>query len=309
MRAGGARSPAVRRAIGRLTGALGRDPEAYIVASGKRPPYVDASGRYARVVVVGRHEYGARQTRSFVHRLRSELLPRAGFPAAVRAETGGAPAQGVDFLATAYGAFPWLALAVCVATYLVLLRAFRSLLLPLTAVCLNLLTVAAVFGLLELAFGEVEGWVPIFLFATLFGLSMDYEVFIVMRAREVWEATRDTDRAVVEALDADRSRRDGRGADHGRRRSRASSAGRVPGLRQLGLGLALAVLLDATVVRMLLLPSLTAVLGRWSWWLPGWAARLVRVPAVAAAEKGVREGCSPPSRLGPPSVAMPTSRR
>ena len=171
----------------------------------------------------------------------------------MRAETGGAPAQGVDFLATAYGAFPWLALAVCIATYLVLLRAFRSLLLPLTAVCLNLLTVAAVFGLLELAFGEVEGWVPIFLFATLFGLSMDYEVFIVMRAREVWEATRDTDRAVVEALT-----RTGRVVTAAALIMVATfsgfTAGRVPGLRQLGLGLALAVLLDATVVRMLLAP-------------------------------------------------------
>jgi RND superfamily putative drug exporter len=273
---GGARSQAVRRAIVRLAGELQRDPEAYVVASGRRPPYVDGSGRYARVVVVGRHEYGARQTQSFVRRLRDTLVPGARFPAGVHVESGGAPPQGVDFLATAYGAFPWLALAVCLATYFVLLRAFRSLLLPMTAVLVNLLTVAAVFGLLTLSFGEVEGWVPIFLFATLFGLSMDYEVFLVMRTRESWEATRDTDGAVVQGL-----------ARTGRVVTAAAlimvatflgfTAGRVTGLRQLGLGLALAVLLDATVVRMLLVPSLIAVLGRRSWWLPGWLARLVGV--------------------------------
>jgi RND superfamily putative drug exporter len=281
---GRVRSPAVRRAIVRLADELHRDPEVYVVASGRRPPYVDASRRYARVIVVGRHEYGSRQTRSFVHRLRDTFVPGARFPARVRVEAGGAPAQGVDFLATAYAAFPWLALAVCLATYLVLLRAFRSLLLPLTAVLVNLLTVAAVFGLLTLSFGQVEGWVPIFLFATLFGLSMDYEVFLVMRMRESWEATRDTDGAVVHGL-----MRTGRVVTAAALIMVATflgfTAGRVPGLRQLGLGLALAVLLDATVVRMLLVPALTAVLGRWSWWLPGWVARLVGVqPSPLPAE-------------------------
>ena len=124
----------MRRAIERLTGALGRDPEAYIVASGKgRPTSTRAAGTRASSSS-GRHEYGARQTRSFVHRLRSELLPRrASRPA--RASNRRCAGAGRRLPRTAYGAFPWLALAVCVATYLVLLRAFRSLLLPLTAVC------------------------------------------------------------------------------------------------------------------------------------------------------------------------------
>jgi RND superfamily putative drug exporter len=274
--AGGARRPAVRRAVTRLADGLFRDPEVYIVASGRRPPYVDPTGRYARLFVVVRHEYGAAPARSFVHRLRTVLVPRARFPAGVRVDAGGAPPQGVDFLATVYGAFPWLALAVLAVTYAVLLRAFRSLLLPLTAVLVNLLTVAAVFGLLVLAYGEIEGWVPVFLFATLLGLSMDYEVFLVMRIRESWEATRNTAAAVRLGLS-----RTGRIVTAAALIMAAAFsgfvAGRVPGLQQLGLGLALAVLLDATVVRMLLVPALVAVLGRWNWWLPERVARLAHV--------------------------------
>src|SRR5205807_6901163 len=110
---------------------------------------------------------------------------------------GGGGAQGVDFLHRSYAAFPWLVLAVLGITYLLLMRAFRSLLLPLKAVLLNLLSVASSYGMLvvffrwgvgrDLAglyqFGQIEGWIPIFLFAMLFGLSMDYEVFLVTRMR------------------------------------------------------------------------------------------------------------------------------
>src|SRR5262249_45396069 len=150
-----------------------------LVASGKQPPYVDASGRYARVVVVDREEYGAPREQAFVRRLRHRLVPAARFPARATVLVGGAPAQGVDFLDAAYSAFPWFALGVVGITYLALYRAFRSVLLPLTAVALNLLTVAAAYGVLVLVFQwgagrPIEGWVPIFLFATLFGLSTDY---------------------------------------------------------------------------------------------------------------------------------------
>jgi RND superfamily putative drug exporter len=288
--AGAARQEPVRKAVARLADELFHDLEVHVVASGRRPPYVDGTGRYAQVIIVGRHEYGARESQRLVDRLRAKLVPGARFPEGVRVEAGGAPPQGVDFLATAYAAFPWLVLAVLVVTYATLLRAFRSLLLPLTAVLLNLLTVAAVYGLLVLVFqwdvgagllgiertGAVEGWIPILLFATLFGLSMDYEVFLVMRMREAWEGTHDTALAVTQGLE-----RTGRvvsaaalimvGAFSG------FVAGRVPGLQQLGLGLALAVLLDATVVRMLLMPSLVAVLGPWSWWLPDRVARIARI--------------------------------
>ena len=129
----------------------------------------------------------------------------------MRVYAGGAPAQGVDFLDRSYAAFPWLVAGVLLLTYLVLLRAFRSVLLPLKAVILNVLSVAAVYGMLVVVFQlgrrrrpfglshrrEIEGWIPIFLFAALFGLSMDYEVFLVSRMREVWDATHDNARAVA----------------------------------------------------------------------------------------------------------------
>ena len=262
-----------RAAISRLADELFHDPEVLIVASGTRDPYVDRSGRYARVIVAGRHEYGAAETQRMVRRIRAKLIPAARFPAGVRVYAGGAPAQGVDFLARSYGAFPWLVLAVLVLTYLVLLRAFRSVLLPLKAVLLNLLSVAAALGMLVLVFqwghglGQIEGWVPIVLFATLFGISMDYEVFMVTRIRESWDHVHDNTRAVAHGLE-----RTGRIVTAAALIMVAAFsgfvAGRVDGLQQLGLGLALAILLDATIIRAVLVPSLMAVLGRWNWWLP-----------------------------------------
>jgi len=269
----GARRAAVRSAVSRLADGLARDPETLLVASGKRPPYVDASGRYARVVVVDREDYGVPAEQAFVRRLRERLVPAARFPPGTTVEAGGAPPQGVDFLDAAYGAFPWFALGVVGITYLALYRAFRSVFLPLTAVALNLLTVAAAYGVLVIVFQwgagrPIEGWVPIFLFATLFGLSTDYEVFLVMRMRESLERLHDTGRAVALGLE-----RTGRVVTAAALIMAAAFsgfvAGRVGGLQQLGVGLTVAVLLDATVVRMLLLPSLVAVLGPRSWWRPG----------------------------------------
>ncbi len=172
-------------------------------------------------------------------------------------------------------------------TYLLLLRGFRSLLLPLKAVVLNLLSVAAVYGLLVVIFewgagvAQIEAWVPIVLFAVLFGLSMDYEVFLVTRMREAWDAERDNGRAVAYGL-----------ARTGRIVTAAAVimvaafsgfvAGRVPGLRQFGVGLSLGVLLDATVVRAVLVPAAMAVLDRWNWWLPARIARLARVQSSPA---------------------------
>jgi putative drug exporter of the RND superfamily len=305
-RAGGAHGGRTRGAIDRLADELFHEREVAVVASGSRPPYVDRTGRYARVVVAGRHEYGAPESRRFVRRLRSELVPAAGFPPGVTVDTGGAPPQGVDFVGRVYGVFPWLVLAVSVVTAGILLRAFRSLLLPLKAVLLNLLSVAAVYGLLVVVFqwgvgadlfgvhtGEIEAWVPIFLFATLFGLSMDYEVFLVTRMRESWDCAPDNARAVAHGLE-----RTGRVVTAAALIMVAAFAGfvagEIAGLQQLGLGLALGVLLDATLVRMALLPSLMTVLGRFNWWLPPRVARLALVePSPLRLEGG--EGADTPS--------------
>ena len=286
----GVREPATQAAIGRLVTEVQRDPEvaaAYYLGAGR---FVDSTARYAQVIVATRHEYGSQEAKSFVHRLRDHLIPRAGFPAGVRVQAGGAPPQGVDFLKRTYSVFPWLVLAVLGLTYLLLMRAFRSLLLPLKAVILNLLSVGASYGALVVLFRfgvgsdvlglyqfpQIEGWIPVFLFAMLFGLSMDYEVFMVSRMREAWDETHDNGRAVAIGLE-----RTGRIVSAAAVIMVAAfsgfMAGSIVGLQEFGAGLAVAIFLDATVVRALLVPSAMAIMGRYNWWLPPWVARLVRV--------------------------------
>ena len=289
----GVRTPELKRALARLTNATFHDREAYLTASGPRAPYVDPTSRYTRVYVVGRHEYGAAQSRQLVQRIRELYIPRARFPAGARVYVGGAPAQGVDYLSRSYAWFPWLVVAALVLTYLVLLRAFRSVLLPLKAVLLNILSVAAVYGLLVVIFrwgvgadllglvkvDQIEGWIPIFLFAMLFGLSMDYEVFLVTRMRESWDDVQDNARAVAHGLE-----RTGRIVTAAALIMVAAFsgfvAGRIAGLQEFGAGLALAILIDATLVRMILVPSLMAIFGRWNWWLPGGGSRSPLPPST-----------------------------
>ena len=241
--------------------------------------------------MAGRHDYGFPQSQAFVRRLRGTIIPSAQFPATTRVIVGGGPAQGVDFLDRAYTYFVPLILAVLVLTYLLLMRAFRSVLLPLKAVLLNLLSVAASYGMLVVffrfgvgqsllglyQFDQIEGWIPIFLFAMLFGLSMDYEVFLVTRMREAWDEGDDNQTAVGHGLE-----RTGRIITAAAVIMCAAFsgflAGSIVGLQEFGLGLAVAIFVDATIVRCILVPSLMAVLGRWNWWLPRAPARIVRVP-------------------------------
>src|SRR5262249_52993672 len=220
-------------------------------------------------------------------------------PAAATVLVGGAPGQGERRLHRAYVYFPPLILAVLVLTYLLLLRAFRSVLLPLKAVLLNLLSVGAAYGILVVVFrwgvgndlfglyrfDQVEGWIPIFLFAMLFGLSMDYEVFLVTRMREAWDAGADNTTAVAHGLE-----RTGRIITAAAIIMCAAFsgfvAGRIVGLQEVGLGLAVAVFFDGTMVRCVLVPSLMAIFGRWNWWLPSRFARVVRVRPSPLAEPG-----------------------
>ena len=298
-RAGGARAPAVRAAVERLSNRLFTDPEVYVVALGRSAPYVSPDARYVRVRVVGRHDFGASASRRLVARTRDQAVPAARFPHHVDVTVGGAAPQGVDFLARTYAFFPWVVLAALALTYVVLARAFRSAFLPLKAVVLNLLSVGATYGLLALIFGSIEGWIPILLFATLFGLSMDYEVFLVSRICEARAAGHGTRDAIALGL--------------GRTRSVITAAatvmaasfggfvvGSIPGLRQLGVGLVLAVLIDATLVRLVLVPSLMTLMGRWNWWLPrrlvgrrlallaGVVALALAAPATSAAAPKLR---------------------
>ena len=206
-----------------------------------------------------------------------------------RVRVGGVPAAGADFIAAVYGNFPLMLGLVVVVTFILLVRAFRSLLLPLKAVILNLLSLAGAYGVLVLVWQEGHGagliwgaeparaitsWIPLMVFAFLFGLSMDYEVFILARMREEYDATGSTDEAVV------------RGMSHtGVLVTSAAlilvlafgALSSIPqtSLRILATGLAAGILLDATVIRALLVPAAVSLMGRWNWWLPAWLDRLV----------------------------------
>jgi uncharacterized membrane protein YdfJ with MMPL/SSD domain len=287
-RDGGAEDPAVVAGTERLASLLRGDSEiADVIAAG--PQVVEESGRYLHIQAIGKHEYGLPESQEFVHRLRDEIIPAAEFPVGTEVLAGGGPAFGVDFLDLTYGAFPWLVLAVLLLTYILLVRAFRSLVLPLKAIVLNMLSIGAAYGILVLAFkfgagepfgltqfDQIEGWIPVFLFAMLFGLSMDYEVFLVSRMREEWDKTKDNQLAVAQGL-----------AKTGRLVTAAGLimfaafmgfvAGSIVGLQQFGLGLAAAILIDVTIIRALLVPSAMKIFGRWNWWLPEGAAKVFRV--------------------------------
>jgi RND superfamily putative drug exporter len=288
--AGGALAPPVQAAVRRLAFAARADREIALVTTAPKPPFVDPTGRYAQIRIAGRHEYGDPASRAWAKRLRDDLIPAAQFPAGVRVLAGGGPPQGVDFLHQAYSSFPWLVLGVLLLTYILLMRAFRSWLLPLKAVLLNLLSVAASYGVLVLVFQhgaghslfghvyampQIEGWIPIFLFAMLFGLSMDYEVFLVSRMRECWDAGEDNATAVAHGLE-----RTGLIITAAAIIMVAAFlgfvAGRVAALQEFGFGLAAAIFIDATIIRVVLVPSLMALFGRYNWWLPSPLARVVR---------------------------------
>jgi putative drug exporter of the RND superfamily len=286
-RPGGLEDPEVQVALERLEEGLRADPEvARVSFDPESPQSVDPTGQYLHLEVTGRSEYGVPTALDFVERLRDDIVPAAGFPDNMSVYAGGGPPSGVDFLDLTYGAFPWLVLGVLLLTYVLLLRAFRSLLIPLKAIILNLLSIGAAYGLLVvffkwgaadwlglISFDQIEGWIPVFVFAMVFGLSMDYEVFLVSRMREEWDETHDNVRAVSLGL-----------AKTGRIVTAAGLimfaafmgfvAGSIVGLQQFGFGLATAILIDVTIVRALLVPSAMALFGRWNWWLPAPVARM-----------------------------------
>jgi putative drug exporter of the RND superfamily len=306
--AGGVADPSVQQSITALVERLQGDPEVARVTFDDSPQHVDATGRYLQIEVVGESEYGSPAALKFVDRLRDDIVPAAGFPEQVRVYAGGGPPSGVDFLDLTYGAFPWLVLGVLLLTYILLLRAFRSVVLPLKAIVLNLLSIAAAYGLLVIffkygaagelgliSFDQIEGWIPVFIFAMVFGLSMDYEVFLVSRMREEWDAGRPNDEAVALGL-----------ARTGRIVTAAGLvmfaafmgfvAGSIVGLQQFGFGLAVAILLDVTIVRALLVPSAMELFGRWNWWLPANVARVFRVKPSPLARKPGEPAVSPSGR-------------
>jgi putative drug exporter of the RND superfamily len=209
---------------------------------------------------------------------------------------GGDGASLIDFDHAVYGDFPLMLILIAVATFLLLARAFRSVLLAAKAVVFNLISLAAAYGVLTWVFqdghgsmavfgvpatGAITMWVPLMVFAFLFGLSMDYEVFILSRIREEYDATGSARSAVVSGL--------------GRTGRLVTSAAAIlmlsfvsmstssqTDLKILATGLGAGILIDAVVVRCLLVPAMVALFGRANWWLPARLARALRVPASAA---------------------------
>ena len=276
-------------------------PEVFAVAIDTKAPFVDPTGRYEQILVIGRNEFGAEESQQLVRILRTQYVPQARFSDPTTIYVGGAAAQGVDFLDTVYGSFIWIILVALALAFVVLARAFRSLALAAVAVVLDLVSVGVAYGLLVLCFrfgvgsavlgtyqvSQIEGWVPVFLFAMLFGLSMDYEVFIVARMRESYDAGASTNDSIVDGI----ARTGGVVSAAAVILVGALSGlifGHIAGLQELGVGLALGILVDATIVRGLVLPSVMTLLGRWNWWLPQWSARLLRTKASPLEERGAR---------------------
>jgi len=224
-------------------------------------------------------------------KVRSETATLPG-----KVQVGGGAAQGVDFNQAVYGKFPLMIALIAIVTLVLLARAFRSVLLPLKAVMLNVISVGAAWGVMTLvwqegygskliwgipATGSIESWIPLMVFAFLFGLSMDYEVFILARTREEFDRLHSTDLAIISGV--------GR---TGRLVTSAAlilflafvSLGTAPLtiIKILATGLAIGILLDATVIRSLLVPALVSLFGRWNWWLPAAPARVLRVKPSSA---------------------------
>ncbi len=229
-------------------------------------------------------------------------VKNAAHGVAADVRVGGLGAENADFVSAIYGSFPVMIALIAVLTFLLLARAFRSLLLPLKAVILNVISVAAAWGVITLVWQQGHGsnllwgiaathsvtaWIPLMVFAFLFGLSMDYEVFILSRMREEYDRTGSTDGAVITGI--------GR---TGRLVTSAAlilflafvsmSAGPETDVKVFATGLAAGILLDATLIRALLVPAVVSLFGRWNWWLPARPARWLRVepslPPRAATE-------------------------
>ncbi len=274
-------------ALTRLTGAVSATPGVASVAA----PRVNATGTAAAIVAYPTTSPQSAQTSSLVTHLRNSVIPPVERSTGARVYVGGATASQVDFSHVLSSKLPLFIGIVIAVAALLLVLVFRSLVIPVQAALMNLLSIGASLGVVQAVFergwlsglfgaqkGPIDAFIPVLTFAIVFGLSMDYEVFLVSRVHEEWTARRDASAAVTEGL-----ARTGRVitaaaavmvAVFG---SFAISGNRV--LEMFGLAMASAVFLDAVVIRMLLLPAVLELLGRTTWALPRWLER--RLPRVA----------------------------
>jgi len=256
---------------------IANNPDVFTVASGDQWPYVDPTSQFIRLYIFGHHDLGADETKALVRALKGEYILNSGFPDSARFYLGGAPAQGVDLLNALSKTFPFVVLLILLITFMILIRTFRSTVLSIKAIILDLISVGISFSALVIVFKfgigtyqleQIEAWVLILLFAILFGLSMDYEIFIVSRMREAHDRGVSNEEAIREGM-----RSSGTVVTAAALIFISAVMGLVTGhfvgLQQLGVGLAVGVIVDATIVRGLLLPSAMVLLGEWNWWMPG----------------------------------------
>jgi RND superfamily putative drug exporter len=262
------------------------------VAGAVAPPGSDwIKGPNSLVEAFPSTDGATKEVRGTIKRVRAELKGTGG-------TLGGVAAEDRDFVAAVYSNFPYVLGFVVLLTFILLARAFRSLVLPLKAVVLNLVSLLAAYGIIVFIFQQGHGaeaiwgvhatqsiipWIPLMIFAFLFGLSMDYEVFMMSRMREAYDETGDTRHAVSLGL-----------ARTGKLVTSAAlvlmfaffvlSSGPGVDIKQFGIGLAAGIIFDATVIRALLVPSLMRLMGEWNWWLPKRAAKVLRVSGEQATE-------------------------
>ncbi|HVV90701.1 MAG TPA: MMPL family transporter, partial [Solirubrobacterales bacterium] len=251
-------------------------------------PSLSEDKKVAVFTVISKSEPWADETVSLVENLRDEVIPGALEGTRAQSFVGGQTAGYIDLANQIADKLPLMIAIVVALSFLVLLMAFRSLLVPIKAAAMNLISVAASYGVVtavfQLGWGAsliglphaipIVSFVPLLMFAILFGLSMDYEVFLLTQMREHYVEYGDEKRAVIEGL-----------ANTGRVITSAASImvcvfisfvlSGDPVVKEFGVGLAVAIAIDSTVVRCLLVPAVMVLLGKWAWWMPSWLDRVV----------------------------------
>ncbi len=310
--------PAVTAAIANLTASLDADE-----FFGAAKIEVNEAGDLALLTVAMPGDFSSAKSRAALERLRDDYIPGAFEGVAAEVLVGGATAETVDSVQTQRDYLPLVFTFVLGFSFVLLLLVFRSIVVPLKAVALNLLSVGAAYGLLVLVFQEglgasllglreapvIEAWLPLFLFAILFGLSMDYHVFLLSRIKEHYDETMDNAASVAHGL------RSTAGIITGAALIMVvvfagMASGELVVFQQVGFGLAVAVILDATIVRMVLVPASMALLGDWNWYFPKWLEWLPKINIKGGREtsRGGTAGCGDVQQIEAIRAPAPNSR-
>ena len=282
-------TPEIRAALAALIETVGNN-DAFL---GPFDTATDRAGTVTRINVPLAGNIDDDQSEDAVRLLREQIVPEAFAGLNVQFFVAGDTAEGIDFRDRMFSSAYYVFAFVLGLSFLLLLVMFRSIVIPIKALVLNLLSVGAVYGVLVMVFqwgwgisilgseetGIIETWLPLFLFGILFGLSMDYHMLLLNRIKEEYDKHGQNELAVATGIRL----------TAGQITSAASvmvgvfaafATSRILGLQQFGLGLAVAVLIDATVIRVILLPASMKLLGRWNWYLPGWLEWLPQVTPV-----------------------------